>query len=528
MMGEESRGRSTNWQFERESWTDFYENQLQRQLAQALSFIRSQTESLQLKEHFDSFLVLLRRARSHSNLHIAYINLLTALHPWPLRWGEWDAWELELQQAIPVLAAHQHIAQQAELMTYLAEIQFRTGRLETAVQTSHNAANIAWKSGEVTAWAAATSRGIYALNRLGRNDEARQLLAHGEAQLTENAIEAPQLSHLEASGHLLLRRMVFMRYDGIPGEAARRAQMLITTLSNYSQVDKRLLATLYTDQATMLWAADQYDTAVSSLKKAIGIYTELGDTYEAITTRGNLGIVYWSMARLGEAETAIRDSLQLAETFHARLRIMNEMGNLCAISFSRGKLVQALSFTERHLALAQEADDAAEINRAYGNRAMALLYLGDYEAALPLLEESLDRLHTLGLLQQLAQTYAHLSCCLDGLGRREEAITAVAQAENLIQNIESPSIQVLILRCRARLTPLQEATNLVKQALALARRHSQRLDEGICLLRLALLSSGLHQAQFWEEGSAIINEIGAEAWLDGRSLQNPPTLATIL
>ena len=97
---------------------------------------------------------------------------------------------------------------------------------------------------------------------------------------------------------------------------------------------KRLLATLYTDQATMLWAADQYETAVNSLEKAIDIYTELGDTYEAITTRGNLGIVFWSMARLDEAEAAIRDSLQLAETFNARWRMMNEVGNLCAISFS--------------------------------------------------------------------------------------------------------------------------------------------------------------------------------------------------
>lgn len=527
-MGEESRGRATNWQFERESWTDFYENQLQRQLAQALLFIRTQAEPHQLKKHFDSFLVLLRRARSRSDLHIAYINLVTELHPWPLRWGEWDAWELELQQAIPVLAAHQQAAQQAELMTYLAEIQFRTGRLETAVHTSHNAATIAWENGAITAWAAAISRGIYALNRLGRNDEARQLLTHCEAQLTDTEVGGSELPHLEALGHLLLRRMVFMRYDGIPAVAAKRAQAIIAALSNYSQVDKRLLATLYTDQATMWWATDQYDTAVTSLEKAIDIYTELGDTYEAITTRGNLGIVYWSMARLDEAEAAIRDSLQLAETFNARLRMMNEMGNLCAISFSRGKLVQALSFTERHLALAQEADDAAEINRAYGNRAMALLYLGDYEAALPLLEESIDRLQALGLLQQLAQTYAHLSCCLDGLGRRENATTAVVQAEKLIQNIESPSIQGLILRCRARLASLPEAISLVKCALALARRHSQRLDEGICLLRLAILSSGQQQAQFWEEGSILINEIGAEAWLDGRSPQNPPTLALIL
>jgi tetratricopeptide (TPR) repeat protein len=518
----------SNWQLERKNWTAFYERQLHHQLAQAVVVFRTASQPHQLSPHFDSFLVLLRRARAYTDMHIAYLELLTVLHPWPLRWGHWDAWEMELEQAIPVLTALERSAEQAELMTYLAEIQFRTGRLETAVHTSRAALNLAWENQAVSAWAVAGSRTILTLNRLGRNDEARRLLTQLETQLEKADFVTDMREQLEASGHLLLRRMVFMRYDGQSVAAAQHAQTLIESLSALPQIDRRLLAALYTDQATMLWAADRYETAVTALEQAIAIYADLGDMYEEKTTRGNLGIVYWSMSRLKEAEDAIRESLQMAETLNARWRMMNEMGNLCAISFSRGTLAQALYYTERHLALAQESGDAAEINRAYGNRAMALLYLGDYEAALSLLEESIVRLHTLGLLQQLAQTYVHLSYCLDGLGRREEAVTAVAQAEQLAQDIESPSIQGLILRCRARFAPLAEAIILVEQALALARRYRQRLDEGVCLLRLAILSSGQQQAQLWEEGAVIMDEIGAKAWMDGRSPDNPPTIAMIL
>ncbi len=517
-----------NWSLERKNWTAYYERQLHHQLTHAVVFIRAAQQPDQLSTHFDSFLVLLRRARVRAELHTAYIELLTALHPWPLRWGRWDAWEMELEQALPVLLAFKQAAKQAELMIYLAEIQFRTGRLETAVHTSRTAFNLAWENRAIVTWAAAGSRAVLALNRLGRNEEARRLLAQLEAQLATADIVTNNQERLEASGYLLLRRMVFMRYDGRSAAAAQQAQILINQLSALPQTDRRLLATLYTDQATMLWANDEYETAVTALEQAIAIYTALGDTYEAITTRGNLGLVYWSMARLDEAEAAIRDSLHLAETFNARWRMMNEMGNLCAISFSRGKLSQALHYTERHLKLALEADDAAEINRALGNRALAFLYLRDYAAALPDLETSLVQLEALGLLQQLAETYCHLSCCLYGLGRMAEAETAVAQAIDLAAPIDSPTLASLILRCRALLASPDEAVALMEQALAEARRNRRRLDEARCLLRLSNLKVGLQRDELWAEGAAIMFKIGAEAWLDGRSPDNPPTIAMIL
>jgi tetratricopeptide (TPR) repeat protein len=517
-----------NWSLERQNWTAYYERQLQRQLTQAVAFIRASGQPQQLNAHFDSFLVLMHRARARADLHAAYIELLTALHPWPLRWGRWDAWEMELEQALPVLLAFKQAAKQAELMTYLAEIQFRTGRLETAVHTSRAALILAWENRAVVAWAAAGSRAILALNRLGRNEEARHLLAQLETQLEAADFITDGYERMEASGYLLLRRMIFMRHDGRAAAAAQQAQTLIDQLSALPQTDRRLLATLYTDQATMLWASDQYETAVTALQQAIAIYTALGDTYEVTTTRGNLGLVYWSMARLEEAEDAIRESLHLAETLNARWRMMNEMGNLCAVSFSRGKLEQALYYTERHLALALAADDAAEIDRAHGNRALALLYLGEYMAALPELEESIAQLLALGLQRQLAETYVHLSYCLYGLARRAEAETAVAQAMSLAASIESPVLEAAILHCRALFALPAEATILLQQALALARRYRRRLDEAQCLLRLSGLASGELRQELWAEGAAIMHAIGAEAWLNGRSPDNPPTIAMIL
>jgi tetratricopeptide (TPR) repeat protein len=521
----------SHWRVEREHWTSFYERQLRQQLQQAVAYAHSHTRQITtLKQHFDSFFTLLGRARSHPALHPLYIELLTALHPWPIRWGKWDVWEAELRHALPILAAFNQSALQAEFLTYLAEIQFQTGRLETAVATGQRAVDLAWHSRALVPWGMAGSQTVLVINRLGRNEEARHLLAELERQWSQAGFRADAVERLEAAGHLLLRRMIFLRHDGRTLEAAERAGALIEQLRPLPQADRRLLAALYKDRATMLWAADQYEAAEASLLEAIALYAEMGDLYAETTARGNLGLVHWSMARLPEAEAGIRQSLNLSETLNARWRMMNEMGNLCAVSFSQGKIIQALQYTERHLKLAQEADDAAEINRALGNRALSYLYLGRYADALPDIETSIGQLQGLGLQQQLAETYVHLSFCLYGLGRRAEAETAVAQARAMAEELDAPMLNCLVFRGRALFAAdNREAMALVEQALALTRSSRRRLDEARCLLRLALLSDVEgERVEFWRAGEAILREIGAEEWVNGRSLENPPTLALVL
>ncbi len=497
-------------------------------MAQATAFFKDAPHTHQLKQHFDSFLALLRRARSQAVYHQAYIQLLTTLHPSPLRWGHWDVWEQELEAAIPMLAAYGQATKQAELMNYLAGIQFRTGRLETAVHTSRQTLELAWANRAIIPWATAGNRLVLTISRLGRTEEARKLLTQLEKQLDEAPFVKDEAERLQASGHLLLRRMVFLRHDGRAPAAAQQCQILIDKLLALPQIDRHLLATLYTDRATMLWASDQYEPAVDALQEAIAIYVELGDMYEETATRGNLGIVYWSMARLSEAEAAIRSSLQMAESLNARWRMMNEIGNLCAICLSQGKLEKGLQYTERHLVLALEADDAAEIDRAHGNRSVALLYLGQYAAALPIIEASIKQLQEMGLQPILAESYVHLSYCLFGLGQRAKAEAALAKGMELASRIDSPVLEGMLLRCRALLAPHAEAVDLMEQALALARRYRRPLDEGRCLLRLSVLASGDRQDELWQQGAAILRQIGAEAWLDGRNPSNPPALAMVL
>lgn len=519
----------SNWQLERKNWTSFYEHQLQRQLQQAIIYIRTNNHQLtQLKQHFESYIVLLRRARTRKDLHPVYIEMLTALHPLPLRWGKWNVWEEELQCALPILTTLGQKSKLAKFMTYLSDIQLQTGHLELALHTSQAALNLAWSSQSVVSWSMAGGQTVLLLSRLGKNDQARHTLTKLEKQWAKINPVASPVKRLEAAGHLLLQRMPFLRHDGHPMEAANHAQALIEQLTALPHADYHLLATLYKDQATMFWAADQYEHAEKALKKAIAIYAEIGDVYSQMAARGNLGLVYWSMARLNEAEAGIRQSLKSAETLNARWRVMSDIGNLCAVYFYQGKLSKALQYTHRHLKIATEVDDAAEMDRALGNRAVARLCLGQYAAALPDVEQTLVQLQALGLWQQLAKAYLHQSCCFYGLGRKTEGKTAVSTAANLAANIDSPSLQGLLLRCQALFTNQTDAVNLVQQALALAQQYQQRIDEAQCLLRLSVLTTGSQREDFWAEGTALMHEIGAEVWINGYTPDRPPTIALIL
>lgn len=138
------------------------------------------------------------------------------------------------------------------------------------------------------------------------------------------------------------------------------------------------------------------------------------------------------------------------------------------------------------------------------------------------------QLQALGLQQHLAETYVHLSCCLYGLDHQEDAETAVSQAAQMAHKIDSPTLHSMILRCQALFVPAPEAVTLMQQALKNARQSRRRLDEAHCLLLLAGFADGQQRTALWAAGAAIMHEIGAEAWLNGRSPDNPPTIGLVI
>jgi len=85
--------------------------------------------------------------------------------------------------------------------------------------------------------------------------------------------------------------------------------------------------------------------------------------------------------------------------------------------------------------------------------------------------------------------------------------------------MDSQLILQLTLRCLASLSPTEEKEALLKQSLDLVNLTERKLEKAAVLLALA---NAAGDEQYWQQGSAILKEIGAEQWLRERSLENPP------
>ncbi|MBP7962372.1 MAG: hypothetical protein KBG20_09125 [Caldilineaceae bacterium] len=86
----------------------------------------------------------------------------------------------------------------------------------------------------------------------------------------------------------------------------------------------------------------------------------------------------------------------------------------------------------------------------------------------------------------------------------------------MAQEINSPSLQIIALRCNAEIQhSLSEQKETLNEALLLARSHNRRFDEAACLLDMSnAIEEGEEEKEYlWQQGTRLLNEIGASKWL---------------
>ncbi len=157
-------------------WRQHFQNHLQNRLTWAAAYVRQHTPA-QNERHARSFLTLLQQARAFRELNELAVTLIAILHPWPLRWGEWDLWELELRFAAQVSADLGRPLAQAEFLTYLAERLTTRGQLTEAAEIAQRALALARACRAVALFAQASSAliGVYELQAVY---ETSRTMAH--------------------------------------------------------------------------------------------------------------------------------------------------------------------------------------------------------------------------------------------------------------------------------------------------------------------------------------------------------------
>jgi tetratricopeptide (TPR) repeat protein len=517
------------WTAERQRWHTYYQQQTPRQLNKAIAYVRQYGHRpSRLADHWGSFLRLLQQARSQPQLQLLALELISLLHPWPIRWGYWHAWEQEIRFAIDVANRLKKPQTEALFLAHLAGQIWTGGDLAEAVATAQAAIQLARQHQAIIPLGLAGSTIITIQQGQAKADEARALW-QALSQETATWPAADEPTRLAGQAPLQLAGIGLLRREGRTGKAIALADDLIEQLSASADGDKTWLAEAYNVRAINYWAQADYAPAVADYAPAIALYVALGDEFSEATMRSNLGLVYWSMCDYDRAETSMRRCLILAEKLNARMRITSEIGNLAVVYMARGEHQQALTYLKRQEELAQAMGDKREMDRARGNRSWVQVHRGHFVEAVASIHEMHAVFEEKGLAEVAIAYQVVLSWCYEGLGQRAKAQEYAQAAYARAQQWPGPVVKLFALRQMARFSPYPENVNQLQSALALARSRGRRLDEAGCLLALAELApTPAEQEALWQAGTAVLQEIGATGWLDGRSPEQPPQLPFLL
>lgn len=515
---------------ERQKWTNDFGSHLEERLRWLITYVREHRQKpADLKPYGDSLITLIKQASSFPSLAQPVVNLILTLHPLPERWGYWTAWDEVLQAGAAIAAANVWQTPQAELLAHRAHLLWSCSRYDEAVPVGRQALQIAETAGAVLSLGVAGGALVKSLSALRQVEEARELLAYllrKMAVLHPNATKADYASAMLSLEH---SQALLFRQQGQPDKAIAVAQRMLQRVEGKSHASPYQLGDTHVELATMLWAGGDYHAAVHALQTAIRLFEQVEDTVAAVFARGNLGLVYWSMARYDLAEQGMRHCAAFCEQFNVRWRLISEIGNLAVVYLGQGKLQPALRHVHRHYDLARRYGHAHELSRARLNRGAIRVYLHEHKDARHDLEESLERVTREGRQELIAAVSIDLSLCYAGLGELKLARRFAHSAYAMAQEMAFPGLTIIALRTLAQYGEPDERINHLQKALSLARQHHRLLDEAGCLFSLAALADDKEkQAAYWQQAKRLLQKMGATTWLNQHTPNNPPFLALML
>ncbi|HKS71030.1 MAG TPA: tetratricopeptide repeat protein, partial [Ktedonobacterales bacterium] len=348
---------------------------------------------------------------------------------------------------------------------------------------------------------------------LARFDECAETLERATRVYQELGDAEGQIRAVGLLGMLL--------FTSAPLEGVRRITELLDRLGEQTLRPSSPLASLYTSLAMNLHIAGQYRRTVEITERAVEVAEKVGDTRmrtQAETARGTALATLGDLAvgrRVGEEAIPVAEAnddyfgqllavhnlgeicaaqgdfaastrhytraLELAERLGAKSRISAETANLAEIAFYQGDWLQAREQAERAVQITRgtstgRAGSYFQYANVYRQLAMILAAQGDWERALPYLEESLALAERLPYPEAIRKGQRMLAERDLLLGRpraalaRLEPLMELATAQGSITRLVPP-----LALARAELGDLAGAERMLSEDIAHARAQGHHL-----------------------------------------------------
>ncbi|HNT55515.1 MAG TPA: tetratricopeptide repeat protein [Anaerolineaceae bacterium] len=504
-------------------WGTYFARRLTTRLEQITRRLKRQGAPA-LRPHLGSVFALLEEAHRIPGAATAALDLIEALHPWPVRWGQADRWLGELKFAVQQLPEPQPASRRARALADLADLYLHTRQIDLAVATGRAAQAAAQAVSDAHAHAVGSSAIVGALKASGRHAEAELEQLHAEQELEQLALAAAPAASAAAGAILSLEKFDLLRRQGKTEAAIRAAGEHINRIKSLPGRDLQLLGTLHESRGVLFWSQGRYARAIEDLDLANACFKAGGNEISQASVDANRGLIYFSLGSYLQAEMALRRAIKLSQDCNYRSNLMRQIGNLGLVYWARGRLDEARLYVQQALDLAVQAGDVREQLLESGNLATLQLYQGEFAPARPAVEAAAAAFRQAANLEVLGGALVDLAICLHGLGDLPAAWEAAREARQIAGDIQLEGLQVIAMRCLAHVGAVPDPAALLQQAEAMAHRLGRRLDEVGCRLALCRYAAPEQAAQVWQQAGAQLQEMGAEPWLQGRTPADPPLL----
>lgn len=436
-----------------QAWRDEYVRQLDRRIDITLNHLDTEPTTW-IRAHLRSFLTLLTETHRFPKLAQKGLILISRLHPMPLRWGMGHAWETELLFALehipknrPDLAAEYHCS--------LGDVYQFHGAFDAAIAEAETVLNLVEAPLEQVARACRIAFTCY---------RARGETLRADALIDDSAprfygdLSAKDVPQNAAQAWLKFQqcRLELLRERGQVDRALALAGEMIWLYEKQGSPDPTLTADLLTHRSTLLWVRGRYAKAVSDLKRAMELFRQAEDEFNAESLKSNLGLVYWTMGKLDLAETTLQESIRYYRRSGSEQLLTYDIANLGLVYFARGDLDSALSLTQEHIELARKIDFVHELHRGQRNLGTILNYFGEFRRSIEETTAAHRYYERRGSRDAYWLDVLWLALCEFALGEQEKALAMVRETLERAIELKSQVLEQVTLRCLAALLPPPE------------------------------------------------------------------------
>lgn len=269
----------------------------------------------------------------------------------------------------------------------------------------------------------------------------------------------------------------------------------------------------------------EFEAALQSWQKSLGIYRELGMQQAEATVLTNLGLACAAIGNYAKAIDYLDEALAIAQEIKDHKGEGDILVNLGNIYCDLGQYDLAINYYQQSLPIAQELQNHLGESMALGNLGNAYQIIGDYNTAIELLEKSLKIAQEIKALREQANVLGNMGRFYHFIGNYNKSIEYYQQSLKIKRQLQDHRGEVhtkgSLGLVYGESGNYNKAIEHHQQGLAISRKIKYRIGEIDCLKNLgeALLKSGNFQAAEKSLYDAINIGESLRSELDGGDVQ---------